>query len=68
MVMNVWFIEANSLVRSLESLTVSMAPRIVCEIKGVFPVKKLFSEELGGFSILYQYALLDLEGSRVGIQ
>ena len=57
------FIEANSLVRYVESLPVSVAPRMMCEIVGVLPLKKLFSGELGGFSILYQAALSDLGGS-----
>ena len=35
----------------MESLPVSVAPRMVCEIVSVLPVNKLFSEELGGFSV-----------------
>ena len=41
---------------------------MMCEIVGVLPLKKLFSGELGGYSILYESALSDIGGSRGGIQ
>ena len=62
------FIEANSLVRYVESLPVSVAPRMMCEIVGVLSLKKLFSGELGGYINLCQSALSDIGGSRGGIQ